>query len=62
VALAQQPISDSNVNTTQNTADIAFLNGTTDYLEFTAYSSNAAQSIIGTSDGAWTKVEVFKIN
>jgi len=62
VALAQQPISDSNVNTTQNTADIAFLNGTTDYLEFTAYSSNAAQSIIGTSDGAWTKVEIFKIN
>jgi hypothetical protein len=62
VALAQQPISDSNVNTTQNTADIAFLNGTTDYLEFIAYSSNAAQSIIGTSDGAWTKVEVFKIN
>lgn len=62
VALAQQPINSSNVNTTQNTADIAFLNGTTDYLEFTAYSSNAAQSIIGTSDGAWTKVEVFKIN
>lgn len=62
VALAQQPINDSNVNTTQNTADIAFLNGTTDYLEFTAYSSNAAQNIVGTSDGAWTKVEVFKIN
>jgi len=62
MALAQQPISDSNVNTTQNTADIAYLNGTTDYLEFVAYSSNAAQNIIGTADGAWTKVEVFKIN
>ncbi|NDD53934.1 hypothetical protein EBZ39_08660 [bacterium] len=62
VALAQQPINSSNVNTTQNTSGISYLNGTTDYLEFTAYSSNAAQSIVGTSDGAWTKVEVFKIN
>ena len=62
ISLTQQPINSSNVNTTQTTTGVAYLNGSTDYLNFQAYSSNSAQVMIGTSDGAWSKVEVFKIN
>jgi len=62
ISLAQQPINSSNVNTTQNTATVVYLNGSTDYLTFQAYSSNAAQVITGEANGTWTKVDIFKIN
>ena len=62
ISLAQQPINSSNVNTTQNTATVVYLNGSTDYLTFQAYSSNAAQVITGETNGTWTKVDIFKIN
>lgn len=42
---------------------IVTMNGTTDYIDFTVYTSNpTSQSIRGTADGAWTKMEIFKIN
>ena len=62
ISIVQQPIINTSVNTTQNTSVITYLNGTTDYVYFQGYSSNASQIITGTSDGNWTKVEVFKIN
>jgi len=62
ISLAQQPINSSNVNTTQNTATVVYLNGSTDYLTFQAYSSNAAQVITGETNGTWTKADIFKIN
>lgn len=62
IALTQQPINGSLVSTFLNTTSIIYLNGSTDYLTFQAYSSNAAQVITGSNDGAWTKVEVYKIN
>jgi hypothetical protein len=62
ISLAQQPISNVSVNTTQNASAITFMNGRTDYLYFQAYSSNSSQVVVGTADGNWTKVEVFKIN
>jgi hypothetical protein len=62
ISIVQQPIANVSVNTTQNTSAITFMNGTTDYLYFQAYSSNASQVVTGTTDGNWTKVEVFKIN
>ena len=62
ISIVQQPIITTSVNTTQNTSAITYLNGTTDYIYFQAYSSNAAQVVTGTTDGNWTKVEIFKIN
>jgi hypothetical protein len=62
IAIAQQPINNSDVTTCQTTNAITYMNGSTDYLIFRAYSSNAAQVIQGPSDGNWTKVEMFKIN
>lgn len=48
---------------TQNVSGIVTMNGTTDYIDFTVYTSNpTSQDITGTSDGAWTKLEIFKIN
>jgi len=48
---------------TQNACGIVTMNGTTDYIEFTAYSSNPTSHVVtGTADGAWTKMEIFKIN
>jgi hypothetical protein len=62
ISIVQQPIMTTSVNTTQNTSVITYMNGSTDYLYFQAYSSNASQVVTGTADGNWTKVEVFKIN
>jgi hypothetical protein len=48
---------------TQNVSGIVTMNGTTDYIDFTAYTANpTSQNIRGTADGAWTKMELFKIN
>ena len=42
---------------------IATLNGSSDYIEATAYTANPTSQIInGTADGAWTKMELFKLN
>jgi hypothetical protein len=48
---------------TMNACGIVTMNGTTDYIEFSVYTGNpGGQTVTGTSDGAWTKMEVFKIN
>jgi hypothetical protein len=48
---------------TLNACGIVTMNGTTDYIDFTAYTSNpTSQVVAGTADGAWTKMEIFKIN
>ena len=48
---------------TMNACGIVTMNGTTDYIDFTAYTSNpTSQDVKGTTDGAWTKLEIFKIN
>jgi len=48
---------------TQNACGIVTLNGTTDYIDFTVYTANpTSQVVTGTADGAWTKMEIFKIN
>jgi hypothetical protein len=41
---------------------IVFLNGISDSINVSTYSSVAGQTIKGTTDGSWTKVEVYKIN
>jgi len=42
---------------------IATLNGSSDYIEATAYTANPTSQVInGTADGAWTKMELFKLN
>lgn len=48
---------------TLNACGIVTMNGTTDYIDFTAYTSNpTSQVVTGTADGSWTKMEIFKIN
>ena len=47
----------------QTVCGIVTMNGTTDYIEFTVYTSNpTSQTVRGTVDGSWTKMEIFKIN
>jgi hypothetical protein len=48
---------------TQNACGIVTMNGTTDYIDFTVYTANPTNQVInGTPDGAWTKMEIVKIN
>lgn len=48
---------------TQNVCGIVTINGTTDFIQFTAFTGNpAGQDIIGNEDtSSWTKLEIFKI-
>ena len=42
---------------------ITSLNGSSDYVDATAYTANPTSQVInGTADGAWTKLELFKLN
>lgn len=52
------------VSFTQSTNAIVDLNGSSDYIDLTAYTSttNASQVINGTADRAWTKLEAYKIS
>jgi hypothetical protein len=48
---------------TQNVCGIVTMNGTSDYIDFTAFTGNTTNQVVtGTADGAWTKMEIFKIN
>jgi len=48
---------------TQNACGIVTMNGTSDYIDFTAFTGNTTNQVVtGTADGAWTKMEIFKIN
>jgi len=48
---------------TMNACGIVTMNGTSDYIDFTAYTGNPTNQVVnGTADGAWTKLELFKIN
>ena len=62
-SLVQMPLfTGSGGAQTQTATAIVYLNGVSDSLNFSGYSSAAAQQIVGTTDGNWTKVEIFKIN
>jgi hypothetical protein len=52
------------VTLTQHVNGIVNLNGSTDYVELTGYTSttNASQVVNGTADRAWTKLEAYKIS
>ena len=42
---------------------IVTMNGSTDYIDFTAYTSNAtSQTVTGDAGGLYTKLEIFKLN
>ena len=42
---------------------IVTMNGSTDYIDFTAYTSNAtSQAVTGDASGLYTKMEIFKLN
>lgn len=48
---------------TMNACGIVTMNGTTDYIDATVYTSNPTSQVVrGTADGSWTKMEIFKIN
>jgi hypothetical protein len=59
-------LSQSGIHTfayTMNACGIVTMNGTTDYIDCTVYTSNPTSQVVnGTADGAWTKMEIFKIN
>lgn len=59
-AIVQMPVA-SYSNTSQVATAIVYMNGSTDYLNFTAYGA-ANQQVYGETGGNWTKVDVFKIN
>ena len=62
-SLVQMPLfTGSGGAQTQTTTAIIYMNGSSDSLNFSGYSSGTTQTIVGTTDGNWTKVEVFKIN
>jgi hypothetical protein len=63
VAIAQHPMV-TGVSFTETTTTIVNLNGSTDYVDLTAYTSSTAgsQIINGTADQAWTKLEAYKIS
>jgi hypothetical protein len=61
-ALSQVGI-ETNFAYTQTACGIVTVNGTTDYIDFTVFTGNpTSQVVTGTVDGAWTKMEVYKIN
>jgi len=48
---------------TQTACGIVTMNGTSDYIDFTVFTGNTTNQVVtGTGDGAWTKMEIFKIN
>jgi hypothetical protein len=62
-AISQVPV-ESGLNFSVYACGIVTLNGTTgDYVEATAYSANpTSQNLVGEVGGAWTKMELFKLN
>ena len=61
-ALSQVGIQ-TNFAYTQPACGIVTMNGTTDYIDFTVFTGNTTNQVVnGTADGAWTKMEIFKIN
>jgi hypothetical protein len=53
----------SGMDFTASLFGITTLNGSSDYIDVTAYTSNpTSQDINGTADGSWTKMELFKLN
>jgi len=48
---------------TQTACGIVTMNGTSDYIDFTVFTGNTTNQVVtGTAEGAWTKMEIFKIN
>lgn len=62
-AICQNPMV-TGVTLTQHANGIVNLNGSTDYVDLTAYTSttNTSQIVNGTADRAWTKLEAYKIS
>jgi Concanavalin A-like lectin/glucanases superfamily len=63
-SIVQMPLyTTSGAAQTMTTTAIVYLNGVSDSINVSTYSSVAGQTVKGTSpDGNWTKVEVYKIN
>jgi len=62
-SIVQMPLfTGSGGSQTQSQTAIVYLNGSSDSLNFSAYSSVSAQTIVGTTDGNWTRVDIHKIN
>ena len=48
---------------TMSVCGIVTMNGTTDFIDFTAFTGNTtSQVVVGIADASWTKLEIFKIN
>ena len=48
---------------TMSVCGIVTMNGTTDFIDFTAFTGNTtSQVVVGIADASWTKLEMFKIN
>ena len=61
-SIHQIPVN-SGMDFTASLFGITTLNGSSDYIDVTAYTSNpTSQDINGTADGSWTKMELFKLN
>lgn len=62
-SIAQNEIPGGSINRTMYGTGIVYMNGTTDYIDFTTYSSSTtAQKIVGDGTNSWTKFEAFKLN
>lgn len=62
VAICQNEIN-TTMTFTQRATAIVYLNGTSDYIDLTGYTNNStSQTITGSTDYAWTKLEAYKIN
>jgi len=64
ISIAQMPLyTASGAAQTITTTAVTYMNGATDSLNVSLYNGGSgSQTIRGTSDGNWTKVEVYKIN
>jgi hypothetical protein len=60
VGIVQMPVA-SFSNVSQVATVVVYMNGSTDYLNFTAYGA-PSQQLYGETAGNWSKVDVFKIN
>jgi len=60
-AITQVPV-ESGLNFSVYACGIATLNGSSDYIDATAYTANTTSQNLYALDGSWTKMELFKLN
>lgn len=60
IAITQTPVNNSTVGEFLNLSTIAYFNGTTDYVEVTAYTANpTSQEINGSANGTWFTAALY---